>query len=104
MLKIRTLTFFGLIYRITLFACKKSNSPAQAKSLIGTWIWFQTYCDCPGPPTTPDSVGYQDILTFKSDHTWKRVQKNIQIDSLIEPGMDRLQITARVELHGIMIV
>ncbi len=69
------------MYVITLFACKKSDSPAQGKSLVGTWIWFQTYCDCPGPPTTPDSVGYQDILTFNSDHTWKRVQKNIQIDS-----------------------
>jgi hypothetical protein len=81
MLKIRTFTFFGLMYIITLFACKKSDSPAQGKSLVGTWIWFQTYCDCPGLPTTPDSVGYQDILTFNSDHTWKRVQKNIQIDS-----------------------
>jgi hypothetical protein len=81
MLKIRTLTFFGLMYIITLFACKKSDSPVQAKSLVGTWNWFQTYCDCPGPPTTPDSVGYQDIFTFNSDDTWKRVQNNIQIDS-----------------------
>ncbi|PWT76088.1 MAG: hypothetical protein C5B59_07400 [Bacteroidetes bacterium] len=69
------------MYIITLFACKKSNSASQPKSLVGTWIWFQTYCDCPGPQTTPDSVGYQDILTFNSDHTWKRVQNSIQIDS-----------------------
>ena len=79
----KSLPKYAIVYLLIVifFSCKKDKPQPANESIVGNWRWIKTYCDCPTPPKTPDSVGYQYIFTFNSDLTWKRVQANATIDS-----------------------
>jgi len=66
---------------IIIFSCKKNIDSTPSQGIAGSWKLLKTYCDCPTPPIFADSIGIVDIVTFRTDKTWNRVQNNVTVDS-----------------------
>ncbi len=66
---------------INSFSCKKNNESTPPQDITGTWKLLKTYCDCPTPPVFADSIGLIDIVNFRTNKIWSRVQNNVTVDS-----------------------
>lgn len=68
---------------IFLLACKKEHI-TKPGSVLGTWRWIYTYEDLPlsaTNPLTPQNSGIEELIIFKTDHTWEKITNNTITDS-----------------------
>jgi hypothetical protein len=80
---------FAFIIALTLMLilfftqCKKTDT-TTIPAVVASWVWLYTYKNLPLSPTnplTPANTSLVEVLTFKNDRTWNKVQNGIIVDS-----------------------
>jgi hypothetical protein len=71
----------------SVLCCKKNNLDDYDKEPLdikGKWLWEVTYQYNPGGtaiPSTPQSTGIEEIITYYANKTWSKRQNNIVVDT-----------------------
>ena len=73
-----------LFILLTALSCEKVPSTDSAKDLSGQWVWMKTYAVAPNSdlnPLTPQNTANNEVIIFKTDHTWFNSVNGIKTDS-----------------------
>jgi hypothetical protein len=77
-----------IIFLLLIASCKKSEIPGPG-SLVGLWMWAETWNDgAPGPknPLTPQNADYGEQLFLNSDYTYYRRAFGATIETIPVTG------------------
>jgi hypothetical protein len=85
MMNLKTVIFpLFFFFLIAAISCEKDPSSDSVKDLSGQWDWLKTYSVAPlsdSNPLTPQNTSNNEVIIFKTDHTWFNSVNGIKTDS-----------------------